>query len=1178
MKSLRILIVLVGIGLMAGALSHFEPFQGRTDETQADWSVSEQSRLEKALLHAEPGSALAFKLQTKLDRLEQWREGLPQSGFPDEFNRVLYEMKVPSDRTVPDYEPGYRFREFDKAPRMQMTDKSLIWHSRGPGNVAGRARGIVVDPDDPTGLTWFIAAVGGGVWHTADGGTTWNELTDDVPNLAIQSIAMAPSNTSVLYVGTGESFYNIDTMNGNGMLKSVDKGATWAPIASTLNDPRFNNVSRIIVSPTDPDLVLVSTTTGRFKLSLYPSTSIFRSTNGGVSWTEVYNQTGAGDFSDPARVLQLVADPNDFSVQYAATDAGGILKSVDTGQTWAFINTGITDFSGRFEMAISPVNSNYLYVSAEGASNSILWVSWNAGATWNETFENGGEPSWLGGQGWYDNTIACHPTDPTIVYVGGPQLYRIELDSVGSNQHTTTPMASYGFPHPDHHGIAIVHDGGGWWILGTNDGGVTRTASGESGFTMPILGMTTTQFYGVDKRPGSSAYFGGMQDNGTWFSPDDPTGTTPWTFAIGGDGYETSWHFDDPQKMIGGYQYNGLTRSLDGGATWNSATSGLADTGGGNAPFITKIGKSAARPDDLFAVGVSGVWRSTNFGGSWNLATINSGTWGGLSSFHDVRVSAADPDVVWAGARMDVDGDILVSTNGGATFNGTTDYTTVTMGGISGLAADPHDAATAYVLFSYAERPKILKTVDYGANWADISGFGTGSVSTNGFPDVAVYDLMVFPNDASHIWVGSEIGLIESVDGGANWALADNGLPAVGIWKLAAIEDEIVLATHGRGIWTTTDPTLLNGSTYNPLLVRAVQVPAGDLHLELNLRSVYDSTQVRIDGNVVTTYGPNTVLQIETLDLPVLTAGSRTILARSFKDGGVYESVTKVVDVTVFGTPVYDYTNVLDTVAEGDDFGTHAMTWTTPGGFANGALHTGHNYQNAESPTALLLKPIIISNPTTLDFDEIVIVEPGEPGSTFGDYSFWDYVIVEGTSDGVTWVPLVDGYDSRADAAWLSAYNSGQSGSPSLYRSRNIVLNDTFAQGATVLLRFRLYADGSVNAWGWAVDNVVVTSNGVTGVDGLPTAPVLAQNYPNPFNPQTDISFDLPRSGRVKLQVFDLRGRVLRTLVDEHRSAGTHVATWNGRDDRGAETAAGVYFYRLTTGEQSLQKKMTLLK
>ncbi|MCK4776426.1 MAG: hypothetical protein KAT30_16635, partial [Candidatus Krumholzibacteria bacterium] len=454
----------------------------RADRTNSDYYQDRKASLEKSLRHAKAGSGHAFKLQSKLDRLENWREGDPRMGHPEEFARILHEMRIPSDRTVPEYEPGYLYREIAQARRslgpQDMSASSLVWQSRGPGNVAGRARDIVVDPDDPTGDTWFIASVGGGVWHTANAGATWTQLMDDQPLLAMQSLAMAPSSTNILYTGTGESYFNIDTMNGNGLLRSTDGGASWSPVASTVDDPRFNNVSRILISPTDPNVVLVSTTVGRYKSGTTPSTHIFRTTDGAVNWTEVFMATNGGG-SSGARVQQLIADPTDFNIQYATVHETGILKSTDAGVTWNYINSGITDFSGRYEMAISPVNSDYLYVSAEGASSSVLWVSWNGGASWSAMSNTGGTDTWLGAQGWYDNAIVCHPTDATIVFVGGPQLYQLTINAVGGGFYSSTALASYSFPHPDHHILKIVEpSGGGWYLLGTNDGGVTRTSSG----------------------------------------------------------------------------------------------------------------------------------------------------------------------------------------------------------------------------------------------------------------------------------------------------------------------------------------------------------------------------------------------------------------------------------------------------------------------------------------------------------------------------------------------------------------------------------------------------------------------------------------------------------------------------------------------------------------------------
>ncbi len=1167
MKRIVLSSSLVGAVLLAGLFMIVD--QGPSQQTST-WFQTRHASLENQLQHATPGLDKAFKLQMKIDRLDAYKEGRPQPGFPDEFARVLYEMKIPSDRTTPEYTPGYKSRELAKAPRQQYTDKALTWTSRGPGNVAGRARGIIVDPDDTTGLTWFIASAGGGVWKTADGGSTWQAMTENVPNLAIQSLAMAASDHNIMYAGTGESFFNIDTMNGNGILKSTDHGNTWFQLASTVDDVRFNNVSRIIVSPTDPNLVLASTTTGRYKQSISATSSIFRSTDGGTTWTEVYNEL-------TNEIQQILADPTDFNIQFACVNSFGIIKSTDAGLTWVDATGGITDSAGRFEMAISPLNHNYLFAASEGSAHSMLWVSWDGGNIWNETFESSGsEPNWLGGQGWYDNTIICSPDVPSAVYVGGTELYKIQLASVGSTNRTSTPLASYSYPHPDHHFLQIVQpSGGGWFLLGTNDGGLTRTASQETGFTMPVNGMTTTQFYGVDKRPGASAYVGGMQDNGTWRSPVNSTSGDNWTAQIGGDGYETDWHFDDPLKIMGGYQYNGLMRSLDGGVTWESASNGLGDTGSGAAPFITKIGQSNARPEVVFAVGAQGIWRSTDFGGNWNLSTTPLGDWGALSSFHDVRVSGADPDVVWGGARMDVDGSVVVSTDGGATFTGTTDYTDVVMGRLSGIATDPFDANTAYVLFSYATRPKILKTTDLGATWTDISGFGTGSVSTNGFPDVAVYDLLVWPNDPNHIWVGTEIGLVESLDGGANWALANNGLPAVGVWMMRAVEDEIIVATHGRGIWTITDPTLDAGLTFNPLVENLYQSPTGPMNIEMNLRSAYDSTQVFVDGTKVQTYPANSPRQIETLEIPVVSTGTRSVFTRGFKAGTNYDSVTRTLDVFALSQPQLNYASTLD---NGNDWAMTEFSIQTPGSFSNPALHSTHFYTNNSGPVAMLTVPVQISSQTNLSFDEIAIVEPGDPGTVFGDSGFWDYVTVEGSLDGVSWLPVGGGWDCRDYSDWQSAYDGGLAGTEALFHNRTINLSNTFNSGDVILLRFRLFADGYVTGWGWAIDNIDIQGNGISGAGDAPRALTLNQNYPNPFNPMTTISFNLPTSSLVKMQIFDARGRLVRTLIDEPFSEGRHSVVWDGKDNREQTSAAGVYFYRLTAGRTVLQDKMTLIK
>jgi hypothetical protein len=551
-----------------------------------------------------------------------------------------------------------------------------------------------------------------------------------------------------------------------------------------------------------------------------------------------------------------------------------------------------------------------------------------------------------------------------------------------------------------------------------------------------------------------------------------------------------------------------------------------------------------------------------------------------VSSFHDVKISRADPDVVWGGSRMDATGQIHVSTDAGAGFAPVPNYTTATMGGISGLATHPSQPGTAYALFSFAERPKILRTTDYGASWADLTGFEGGAPSTNGFPDVAVYDLLVFSDDPQHMWAGSEIGIVETLDGGASWALADNGLPAVAIWDLAEVEDEVVVGTHGRGVWAVSFPSLLAGRTLKPLIERMSQGPDGHLAVELNLRSAHDSTVVYVDGARAAALPANAPLQAASVQVPVLTSGTKSVLARGYTGGIAYESVTETAHVYALQPARVEYSNDFET-AGGADFAGSGFTVGTYAGFSGSAIHSTHDYPDASTLTFMLLVPVqVAAAHATISFNEVVLVEPGDPGSVFGDANFWDYVVVEGSRDGVTWIPLADGYDSREDADWLAAYNAGDPGDSSLLRPRVLSLTPVFSPEETILVRFRLFADASANGWGWAIDDLQIQAGATTDAPGAapPRGVALAQNAPNPFNPLTTIRYALPRDADVSLRIYDLRGRLVRTLLRGPEKAGEHAVVWDGRDARGAPAASGSYVYRLEAGAEVRQRRMMLVK
>ncbi len=927
------------------------------------------------------------------------QNGYYKANAPNEYDKYFQTIRTANDEQKPSYAFGYLLTEYQRAKsrlaaaRSEAND-SIKWVERGPANVPGRTRAIIVDPRDFNYNTWIVGAASGGIWRTTNGGTAWTNLTPNLPNLATNALAMAMSNPNTIYAGTGEGYNNIASVMGSGIFKSTDRGNTWQALSSTTTDVNFAFVTRIVVAPTDENLVLASTATG-----------IHRSTDGGLTWKMVLKAE--------ARCEQIIATPTNFNILYATVNGGQIWKSKDAGLTWNFASDGI--ISGqRTELAISPQNPNKLYASVEvsGTESAIYW-SENAGELWQK-LDDGKNTHYLGGQGWYDNTIAVMPNNENTIYVGGVNTWRVDVQNgtkqgtagfmgvgeidtksflsfvtvtnftlwggklqllnanlasnieirfgqgisqkahrflvpqgatsgvpassytyqdyvdvpfqawdvstnkqvmlsfrdqrrngvfeleerndndlareyvyvhaipydaskpspeitkngghevqtiysfwpmlstgakwIPNNLPNSTLKIKYGVPtfrnsattnitdaygefgkrngpdvvHADHHSITFIPTSNFVRIIITTDGGMSISKDGGVNFEQLGDNYNTMQCYGADKAKGTEQYLAGAQDNGCWYSPAGlvPNAATSYTKATGGDGFEVAYNATTPNRMLTTAQYNDLYISRNGGINFSVATSGMTDKGKDKAGFITRIGYSPRNPETVFMVGSSGVWKSTDFATSWRPITMpetfpfrrSSATETPTLSPLMVRVSDANPQIVWAGGGMSNFSRLCVSVTNGDSFNATENYrvagatTDFPMGGISGFATHPTEANTAFAIFSIAGRPKILRTKDLGRTWQDITGFATvNSKSSNGFPDVSVYSLLVFPRNTKKIWAGTEIGIFESLDEGATWKLYDN-FPAVAVWGMKIVDNQIVVATHGRGIWSGEIP------------------------------------------------------------------------------------------------------------------------------------------------------------------------------------------------------------------------------------------------------------------------------------------------------------------------------------------------------------------------------------
>jgi hypothetical protein len=885
------------------------------------------------------------------------------------------------------YKTGYQLNEYKKlrnrSGTLKYTSRDMTWEHRGPGNVGGRTREVLIDPDDPSHDTWYAAAASGGVWKTTSGGSSWINLTEDLINLATNALVMAPSDHNVLYIGTGEGYGGYGMVSGNGIFRSDDRGLTWQQLESTSGEENFRWVNKMVVSEENEDVLIVATNRG-----------IFKTTDAGNTWDTVFNKGYI--------VQDLVVNPLNPSTMYAAINSYGILKSYDHGSVWFEASEGIgTGY--RFSVDVSPADSNYVFSSAEAPNlKTDVYISKDGAGSWRKlkdsdlTFVH-----FLGEQGWFNNVIKADPFDKNRVFIGGvyfgsitfkngtgisdPQVLRVDTMGTGSfmefinfggdylrgglttgiaedadteeedfisvelrfgpgiwqyahrftvpeGEGPGVPRSAYsyrdyvvvpfqawdtdnnrqlmvsfrdqsdngkfdliervwdddingreyvfvhaieyaGIPDPsvalqgghynkmlyflwpslkedriwqpeslpdavirikygtqqlqnasttiladdtrnsqlhvDHHAIAFaITDEANqeYLMVEGNDGGLGVSYDKGLNWEQIKNGYYTTQFYGVAKKPFAHEYIGGMQDNGTWQSPaGTPAGPlSVYTDRVAGDGFEALWHPLYPHRILASSYYNLIKVSNNGGKTWEAATEGMS----GEGPFITRLSNSDQNPDLVFAVGSRGVYRHTNFCQGrypWELVEIDTG-WSVLNqvtSSHNVEVSLSDPSVVWAGAGLFENPDLFIflSKNYGKTFKKVSLFPEREMGYITGIATHPRDTSTAYLLFSMDHKPKILRTVDFGESWQDITGFGSDSTSAI-FPDVMVFSLLVFPDEPNRIWAGTEIGIIESDDNGVSWHLADNDLPSVSVWQMFIQDQTIVVATHGRGIWT----------------------------------------------------------------------------------------------------------------------------------------------------------------------------------------------------------------------------------------------------------------------------------------------------------------------------------------------------------------------------------------
>lgn len=1010
---------------------------------------------------------------------------------------------------------------------------NVLWKERGPNNIPGRNRGLVVSPSNPN--KWMVGSAGGGVWITNDAGKTWKNTTDEaVPDIATTVLAVSPDDPDIVYCGTGEPFGNLDAIAGYGILKSFDGGETWARLKNT---EEFGSIGRIAVNSANSAHVIAATNTG-----------IWVSKDGGSHWDATF--TGSGTYKN----VQDIRATKDFSTIYASVNTYGVLKSTDGGATWSLVFDAVAKGMSikRIELGISPADENRIYLSAEAGSTIAMFMSSDGGATFSELKYGGGDSKdVLGTQGWYDNAVAPHPFDKNTVYVGGVYAAKFTVDPQALTYKVLQIASGYDnkklnvYVHPDQHALVCQvnpADPTQFRLLLNNDGGIYYTAyktnpgETEKDWVGPAIGMNTTQLYGADKKKGEDSYLGGAQDNGSFATPTAPAShQSNYLTMFGGDGFEVIWNYKDTKKLLFGSQYNNFIISRAGVQNTALYYARNSDYGATSSPFYSKLANANNNPDVVFTVSSKGVWRTANFGTSWTLSPFTAaanGPWLGNSSSATVKVSVADPNIVWAASAVGPSSSsykVNVSKDNGLTFNKVAGGLPISKAVyISGLSASMVSPSRAFVILSVAKEPKILKTDDYGVTWTDITGFKDGkTASVSGFPDVPVHSVLEMPFNEKVIWAGTDLGVFETVDGGANWYIVKN-LPSVSVWNMKIVDDQVVLATHGRGIWTATIPELKNYTMPEyvepPTILSASQAGIHDMRAKAVFRYTnprISALKVYVDNNYTTTIAgtlPNN-------DIPyftgTLTEGIHTISVSGLYDDGNKETIktSQNVEIIKFNDGIQKL-NIPQFTASDVYIGPNGkfVIDNVSGKFTYNVLNNvGHPYSNNTNYQTYLRNPVIVGSNSLATMTHMALTE-----------AKYDFAIVEASKDLVNWSPI-GVYDESSDASWTNVASANVT--EALFKATPLNFASKFAIGDEVAVRLRLTTDPAETRFGWVIKSILQDST-------LGTAEVQANNSsimiaPNPIADQATLYLPADVKGTVEIGIYDASGKLVKTLREK---------------------------------------------
>ena len=700
---------------------------------------------------------------------------------------------------------------------------TLSMRSIGPAVMSGRIVDIAVASSHGSrggelGTVFYIAAASGGVWKTTNGGMSWRPVFDDQDVGSIGAVEVAPSNSEIVWVGTGEDNNQRSVSYGNGVYKSTDGGATWTNMGLGTSQ----QVGRIRVHPKNPDIVWVASMGPMWAAG--GERGVFKTTDGGRTWRSVLTvdqYTGAAD---------VILDPSNPDIVYAATHqrerrafnyvgggpGSGIWKSVDGGETWTRLSAGLpTSDMGRIGLDVSQAHPTTVYAVIEGSEQGV-YRSDDAGASWRKMSDIASIP-------WYFGEIRVDPRDPNTVYHLGVQL------QVSHDGGATWERTGRG-PHSDHHSLWINPENPAHIING-NDGGLY--VSRDRGETWDFsVNLPVSQFYalGLDMAEPFFGIAGGLQDNSTWGGPsrtrsNDGIYNSDWYAMAGGDGFYAAIDPTDPTiayvESQGGVILRYDRRTGDRKGIQPQAPEGEPSYRfNWSAPI-----KISPWDHNTVYFAANYLFKSTNRGDAWTVlgedltrnidedslplmgkvqasdaVALHQGVVD-FSTISDIDVSTLERGLLITGSD---DGVVAISTDDGQSWNRQMRFPGVPdTAYVSKVRLSRHDASVMYVTFdnhrSNDFKPYVIKSTDGGRNWTNI---------THNLPDFG--NVRAFAEHHANpnlLFVGTEMAVYTSTDGGGSWTRIRGGMPTVRVDDLAIHprDNALVVATHGRGFWILDD-------------------------------------------------------------------------------------------------------------------------------------------------------------------------------------------------------------------------------------------------------------------------------------------------------------------------------------------------------------------------------------